>query len=84
MSVHWDSLHFLREFKTKQILFGRHIISHSIMLAMNNQITVFKLSHSIPLQLFQHPAHGYCLFSYYSIYLNDAKAQGHCVHLCNC
>lgn len=83
MSVHCNSFHFLRKVKTEQNLFVRHGISHAITLTTNNPITVFELSHYIPLQLFQHPPHGYCLFSYYSIYLNDVKAQGHCAHLHN-
>lgn len=47
------------------------------MLTMDNQITPLKFSHCTPLQVFQPPPRGYFLFSYCSIYLNDAKAQGY-------
>lgn len=47
------------------------------MLTMDNQTTLFKLSHCTHPQVFQPPSRGYFLFSYYSIYLNHAKAQGY-------
>lgn len=47
------------------------------MLTMDNQITLFKLSHCAPLQVFQPSPRVYFLFSYYSIYLNGAKAEGY-------